>query len=239
MRVKNWKEHQHFKDRNPPWIKVYRSIMDQRDIMMLSDRSFRVLVCLWLIASEDKDMGGKLPPIKDISWRLRMSEKDVVKQFEELKAFLIEDDNEMISCRYHVDDPETETEAEREAEREAEAADAATPPASHCKVYDAWNEMAEKAGVPKARQTTKRNKALKARLKEPAFRDSWETAITMIPDSDFLRGINDRGWAATMDWFLRPDSAVNVVEGKYNRHGKTSKQALIEKNMEAHNFDEL
>ena len=28
MRIKNWNRFQHFKDRKPPWIKLYRDILD-------------------------------------------------------------------------------------------------------------------------------------------------------------------------------------------------------------------
>jgi hypothetical protein len=35
-RVKDWTKFQHFKDRRPPWIKLYRDILDNRDIAMIS-----------------------------------------------------------------------------------------------------------------------------------------------------------------------------------------------------------
>jgi hypothetical protein len=28
LRVKNWSEFQHYKDRNPPWIKLHRTLLD-------------------------------------------------------------------------------------------------------------------------------------------------------------------------------------------------------------------
>ena len=110
LRIKNWQDLQHFKDRTPPWIKLYRNILDQRDIMMISDSSFRVLIGVWLLASEDKDMEGKLPCIEDIAFRLCKTEKEITKAIQELKGFIIDDDIKPISSRYQVDAPETETE---------------------------------------------------------------------------------------------------------------------------------
>lgn len=119
MRVKNWEKHQHFKDRCPPWIKLHRDILDQRDINVISDRSFRVLIGIWLLASEDETKQGVLPGIADIAFRLRMPEKAVTDCIHELSEFLIHDDDDVISQRYHDDDPETETETETEVDHSA------------------------------------------------------------------------------------------------------------------------
>jgi hypothetical protein len=120
MKIKNYNKFQHFKDRRPPWIKLHRELLDQRDINLISDRSFRVLIGLWLLASEDESMEGCLPEIPEISFRLRMPESDILKSFQELKHFIVDVDINVISERYQVDDPETETETEinRETERE-------------------------------------------------------------------------------------------------------------------------
>lgn len=103
IRVKNWEEFQHFKDRNPPWIKLYKSLLERRDIAMISDCNFRILVGFWLLASEDDTRQGILPEIADIAFRLRKSEAEITQAIQELKEFLIFDDITMISKRYHTD----------------------------------------------------------------------------------------------------------------------------------------
>ena len=120
MRIKNWHELQHFKDRTPPWIKLYRNILDQRDINVISDCSFRVLIGLWLLAAEDKALKGNLPKIPDIAFRLRKSEKEITKSIQELSAFIIHDDIKLISERYQLDAPETETYTQETYKKEAE-----------------------------------------------------------------------------------------------------------------------
>ena len=126
MKVKNWHEFQHFKDRRPPWIKLHRGILDQRDINAISDRSFRVLVGLWLLASEDKEMDGGLPPLEDIAFRLRLPGKVVSACIDELSSFLIQDDISAISPRYHSDEPETEKRQRREETEYSASGDAAS-----------------------------------------------------------------------------------------------------------------
>ncbi len=113
MKIKNWSKFQHFKDRRPPWVKLHRDILEQRDITMISDCAFRVLVGLWLLASEDEEMQGGLPDVDDISFRLRIDKTKVTNALKELEPWL---DINVISDRYQDDAPETETEVETEAE---------------------------------------------------------------------------------------------------------------------------
>ena len=117
MKIKNWKKHQHFKDRKPPWIKLYREILDDIEWHELDAKSAKVLVMLWLIASEND---GELPAIKTLSFRLRMSEKDVISSCNSLSNWLVHDDIGVISERYQVDSVETETETETETKKEKE-----------------------------------------------------------------------------------------------------------------------
>lgn len=112
LKIKNWSKFQHFKDRRPPWIKLHREMLDQRDIMMISACSFRLLSCLWLLASEDEKMEGNLPSIEDISFRIRMPEKEITKLLQELAPWVELSDIKAISERYQVGLPETETETE-------------------------------------------------------------------------------------------------------------------------------
>ncbi|MBG6178618.1 hypothetical protein IWQ55_006479 [Labrenzia sp. EL_208] len=132
IRIKNWSDFQHFKDRNPPWIKLYKSLLDRRDIAMISDCNFRVLIGLWLLASEDKEKNGTLPEISDIAFRLRKSTGEINKSLQELKDFLIFDKAE----RYHDDinaislAHSRETETETKAETKTGALEGAENPVS-------------------------------------------------------------------------------------------------------------
>jgi hypothetical protein len=41
-----------------------------------------------------------------------------------------------------------------------------------------------------------------------------------ILQSDFLCGKNDRGWRADFDFFIKPETHIKIMEGKYdNRNG--------------------
>ena len=118
-KIKEWKQFQHFKDRTPPWIKLYRYLLDDPDWHELSGDSAKKLVMLWLIASEDPKKSGNLPNIRKIAFRLRITEKQTSDLLKKLGHWVLleQDDINPISRRYQDDAPETETETETETEK--------------------------------------------------------------------------------------------------------------------------
>jgi hypothetical protein len=116
IKIKNWDKFQHFKDRRPPWVKLYRDILDDKNWFDLSGDDAKLLVMFWLIASEN---GGELTSVEDLSFRLRKSEKEIKSALTRLKTWLIQDDIEMISEGYRDDALETERETEKERETKA------------------------------------------------------------------------------------------------------------------------
>lgn len=58
LRVKNWTKFQHYKDRQPPWIKLHRSLFDDYEFSCLQDASKLHLILIWLFASQND---GKIP----------------------------------------------------------------------------------------------------------------------------------------------------------------------------------
>ena len=118
-KIKEWKQFQHFKDRTPPWIKLYRYLLDDPDWHELSGDSAKKLVMLWLIASEDPKKSGNLPNIRKIAFRLRITEKQTSDLLKKLGHWVLleQDDIKTISRRYQDDAPETETETETETDK--------------------------------------------------------------------------------------------------------------------------
>lgn len=49
--VKNYEKFQHYKDRSPPWIKLYNELLDNYEFGRLQDASKLHLILIWLLAS--------------------------------------------------------------------------------------------------------------------------------------------------------------------------------------------
>ena len=52
LKIKNWSTFQQYKDREPKWIKVYRSLLIDYKYEQLTDAEFGQLVKIWLLASQ-------------------------------------------------------------------------------------------------------------------------------------------------------------------------------------------
>jgi hypothetical protein len=52
LRIKNYEQYQHYKDRNPPWIKLYRVIMNDYDLRQVPLSSRLAYIFCLIIASE-------------------------------------------------------------------------------------------------------------------------------------------------------------------------------------------
>jgi hypothetical protein len=99
------------------------------------------------------------------------------------------------------------------------AASAASEAAAAETVVAAWNGS---KGVSHCQSLSKsRRDKINVRLRESWWRANWLNAIERIPTARFLHE-NDRGWKADIDWFLRPDTAAKLLEGKYDNAGRTN-----------------
>jgi hypothetical protein len=116
MKIKNWTKFQHFKDRRPPWVKLYRDILDDLEWHELDPLAAKVLVMLWLIASEND---GRIPDNKTLAFRLRLTELKTKEIIIKLSHWLEQDDIGVISDVYQHDPLETETETETKKEKKA------------------------------------------------------------------------------------------------------------------------
>ena len=108
LRIKNWEEHQHYKDRCPPWIKLHVKILNDREFSLLSRASKCLQMLLWILASETD--GRIKNDINEIRFRLRdetIEESEINLLIN--KGFLILEDNQ---CKQVLADACLETETE-------------------------------------------------------------------------------------------------------------------------------
>ena len=82
----------------------------------------------------------------------------------------------------------------------------------------AWNAKAGPVFGKCVSLSDGRKKSLRSRLSDAFWRDRYMDGIERMGGSDFLRGKNDRGWRASIDFFLRPDTLAKTIEGKYDNH---------------------
>jgi len=113
----------------------------------------------------------------------------------------------------------------KEEERESPAAPAQatatvapTPNGQHTAtlILETWNRHSPPLS-PALGLTGRRLAHARARWQEHPDPGWWSTVLDRLVTCPFLLGANERGWHATFDWLLQPDSALRVLEGKYDR----------------------
>lgn len=119
---KKWADFQHYKDRCPPWIKLHRELLNNREFMRLPVASKALAPLLWLLASESKDSNGEFEAsTEELVFRLHMTEKEIEIGRKPLidKGFFIIASGVLADCQ-HVARPETEEETEERKRKEKE-----------------------------------------------------------------------------------------------------------------------
>jgi len=120
---KNWAVFQHYKDRNPPWIKLHRETLNDRTFMCLPIASKALAPLMWLLASESKN-GVFDGSVDDLMFRLHITKKEYDDGVKPLidKGFFEIASGVLADCLQDArPETETETEAEAETKRETEA----------------------------------------------------------------------------------------------------------------------
>jgi len=107
LKVKDWEQFQHYKDRNPPWIKLSRDLLRDYNFQCLQDASKLQLMLIWLLASQ---MDNKIPADEEfIKNQIGVKGEFCLKELID-KGYLVDDSGMLAGCKQSAM-LETETEA--------------------------------------------------------------------------------------------------------------------------------
>jgi hypothetical protein len=186
---------------------------------------------IWLIASEGL---GELPDKKSLSFRLRMTTKQLEAALNRLSHWLITDryqDDIKVSQIKSVADVSNHQETETETETETESTNVLCL-ASKTPSQQLIDLFHTKCGyLPKITVINEsRKRTLKARYTEVMREEGWTPEKTLEWFADFYEIVNQskfltgraaavnghRVFRADWDWVHNPNNFVKIVEGKYN-----------------------
>jgi len=130
--IRNWDKLQHFKDRDPIWIKLYRALRHNRRWRQLSGDGCKLYIDLMLLAAEDEPFGTIQLNPAELAWEVRLEPEELFPLLLEVSAAGLitvvgyHDDVKLLSAGDQpVDSPlsltrSREVEGEREVEVEEE-----------------------------------------------------------------------------------------------------------------------
>jgi hypothetical protein len=115
--VKNFEKFQHYKDRAPPWIKLYNGLLEDYEFGGLPDASKMHLIAIWLLASRSEN---KIPfDPKWVSNRINATEPVDLALLAK-RGFIVVDQGEEQAASEPLAECLTREEREREREGETE-----------------------------------------------------------------------------------------------------------------------
>ena len=148
--VRNWLQFQHYKHRNPPWIKLHYEVLSSRDWVSLNDESRVLAIACMLIASRNE---GRVPDDPDYVQRVSYLNKK--PNFNPLiKCGFLECASTCKRLRTNAD-TELELETETETERDCVKPNGSTPPQ---RFEDFWKHWPVKRNKQKALSAWKTKK---------------------------------------------------------------------------------
>lgn len=74
--------------------------------------------------------------------------------------------------------------------------------------------------------TPKRRNTIQQRIKEHG-REAVSVCFEKTGKSDFLCGINDRGWMASFDWIMKPENFVKILEGNFDSKTQIPRNGMV------------
>ncbi len=229
-KIKNWSRFQHFKDRRPPWVKLYRDLLDDLDWFELDPLASKTLINLWLIASE---YDGCLPSLEILAFRLRLKKQELTNILSSLSHWLEQVDINSISEGYQHDRPETETETETETYKPI-SVETKFPPCPYSNLLDLWKKHLPHLTQPRTwegtRQTNMKQRWIQASKKSQYSPDGygnlndgiawWDSFFDyMANDTKLGQGFesNGRTWKPDLEWVMNASNFQKIIDGKYNK----------------------
>lgn len=189
IRPRGWEKFQHYKDRCPPWIKLHRDLLVDREFMRLPIASKAIAPLMWLLASESKD-GVFDASFEELQFRLHITRKeydDGVKSLIDKGFFVI--DSDMLAERKQFAIPETERETETKKEGKKNATSVACPADVGLQEWQDWLALrkAKKAPVTETVLKSARKEAEKAGISLNAFLTIWCARGSQGLQADWLK----------------------------------------------------
>ena len=135
------------------------------------------------------------------------------------------DTNEYKCKICNTNDSYTDTDKDTDKDKEEDKADKPPRPSSPKdieKVVDLYHSICKSFPKLKAMPDS-RKKSIKARLGTYGM-DTFRDVFTKVEASDFLRGQNDRKWAATFDWIIKESNFAKILDGNFDNKGESPPQ---------------
>ena len=202
--IKNWSKFQHYQNRRPPWIKLHRELLENRQWFQCSQGASKLLVELWLVASDNED-GTIDHELGDLAFRLRRENSTMQSLLQELadQGFIeIDEGSASTTLADSLQGACLETEGETETKTKAEKK---RVPAYTKEFGEVWN--LHRRG-PKAKAVTEYKKAISSDVSHQEIVEGIIRYVSAFDEN--FKGSHLFRWIADSRW--EEDTGVKTVK---------------------------
>ena len=223
LRICKWAEYQHYKDRNPPWIKLHYAMLSSRTWVMLNDASRVLAIASMLIASkEDGEFEADPEYFKRVAYlNTKPDWEPLIKSgfCEVLQA-----DASALLADASMLQADARPEKRREEERRGEQRHSSEQRLQEKRVWAVgeWNKVAEDRGWPKVSKVPagETGELLTARVKDDWWVKNYPQALSIVaglrwPDKPKPGKKPGLRFVA----MLRGDSVRAIIDGEWSDGG--------------------
>jgi predicted phage replisome organizer len=137
-----------------------------------------------------------------------------MEQREKQRLLAAGSNDDRTASRTTVVVPEEDIEEDKDIEEDI----ISSPKIDYQQIVDLYHSIC--TSYPKVRSLSDaRRKAIKARLNTYSL-EEFKTVFENAENSSFLKGKNDRNWAANFDWLIADKNMAKVLEGNYADRGR-------------------
>lgn len=230
LKVRNWETFQHYKNRNPPWIKLATDTFQNYDFGRLQDASKLLAICIWTLAARSEvGESGSIP--NDLDWiksQCGLGTEITKKNMQELinKGFMSLDSNALADCKQNAC-----LEGEGEGEKRESREEGDSPPAGKksrkkeptdlSPIIDLWNKSLVPHGIlPLEESMTKTNtQQLEVLMRKSGWFTELPELIEAIKASEYHMGKNEHGFMVHASWLVKTDK-TDALLTKHRTRGK-------------------
>lgn len=148
IKIVNWQKYQHYKNRRPPWIKLYSKLLRKYEFICLQDDSKLLLIFLWLLASTVEEDDPVIPADLDylkqqLPIKAKIDLQPLIEAgFIEVLAICKQNDSNLPQTEAPYTETETETEEKRKEKNKSRAS-----PFTYTSEFEIfWQEYPKKTG---------------------------------------------------------------------------------------------
>lgn len=102
-------------------------------------------------------------------------------------------------------------------------------------IVDVYHSVCIKS--PKVQKLTTLRKNLISKMVKEYGLEKIGDVFRIVSNSDFLNGINERGWTADFEWILTEKNFVKILEGKYKTNSNGQQKSTAEQFRDAYNSE--